>query len=284
MMLAEMRLVIPAFLRRVDVPERGGVWSDYFSGIREQVEAVAERIDAEPKSVAEVELTEWDPEAEVKLAAAALYEHSGLPDAQLLEIARKMPVSEREKVLRAYIGDRKNRRHRPGRAFERSFYRFDILSDFGSFRDLQRHRMLTIEWQKLTPSHGYRVPEVVEETGAAAEWHSAMERMSALYRRLSEKLGPEVAQYAVPFAFKLRYYMHLNVREAFHLLELRTARQGHPDYRRICQEMHRLIREKAGHRLIADAMQFVDNTQQYDLERLEAERRSEERRRQAEEE
>jgi thymidylate synthase ThyX len=280
MMLAELRLVIPAFLRRVDVPDRGGAWSNYFSSIRAQVEDVAERIEAEPKSVAEVELTEWDPEAEVKLAATALYEHSGLPDAQLLETARKMPVSEREKVLWAYIGDRKNRRHRPGRAFERSFYRFDILSDFGSFRDLQRHRMLTIEWQKLTPSHGYRVPEVVEETGAAAEWHSVMERMSALYGRLSERLGPDVAQYAVPFAFKLRYYMHLNVREAFHLLELRTARQGHPDYRRICQEMHRLIKEKAGHRLIADAMQFVDNTQQYDLERLEAERRSEQRRRQ----
>jgi thymidylate synthase ThyX len=277
MMLAELRHVIPAFLRRVDVPDRGGAWSGYFDGIRRQMDEIAARLSEEPEDAPEVALTEWDPEAETKLAAAALYERSSLPDSQALEVARRMSADERKKVLLAYVGDRQNRRHKPGRAFERSFYRFDILSDFGSFRDLQRHRMLTIDWQRLTPKYGYRVPEAIEETNATAEWHEAMDRMTALHGRIEEKLRPDVAQYAVPFAFRLRYYMQLNVREAFHMLELRTARQGHADYRRICQEMHRLIREKAGHVTLADAMSYVDHNE-YDLERLEAERSNERKR------
>ena len=280
MMLEELRKVIPAFVRRVDVPDRGGAWSRYFSDIRAQMEDIAGRLDEPPVEVAEVELTEWDPDAESKLAAAAMYEFSDLPDTQLHAYAKRLSVEEREKILRAYVGDRSNRRHKPGRAFERSSYRFDILSDFGSFRDLQRHRMLTIDWQRLSPTFGYSVPEAVEENGLADTWHESMHRMTALHGRLSDAFGPDVAQFAVPFAFKLRYYMHLNVREAFHLLELRTDRQGHADYRRICQEMHRLISEKAGHRVIADAMRYVDHNE-YGLERLDAERRTEQKRKQA---
>ncbi len=281
MMLAELRHVIPSFVRRVDVPERGGVWSSYFSDIRSSMEEIEDRLGEEPGDVPEVRLTEWDADAESKLAAAALYEFSDLPDGQLSTVAGRMSAEEREKVLRAYVGDRSNRRHKPGRAFERSFYRFDILSDFGSFRDLQRHRMLTIDWQRLSPRFGYRVPDAVEENDLTDTWNDSMSRMTALHGKLSEAFGQDVAQYAVPFAFKLRYYMHLNVREAFHLLELRTDRQGHADYRRICQEMHRLIREQAGHRVLADAMGYVDHNE-YGLERLEAERKNEQKRRDAE--
>ncbi len=273
MMLEELRHVIPSFVRRVDIPDRGGVWSDYFSGIRSEIEEITAQIEDEPADVPEVELTEWDPDAERKLAAAALYEYSDLPDSQLSEIAARMSDDEIANVLKRYVGARSNRRHRPGRAFERSFYRFDILSDFGSFRDLQRHRLLTIDWQRLSPDFGYRVPEPIEENGLTDTWNESMDRMTVLHGKLLESFGPDVAQYAVPFAFRLRYYMHLNVREAFHLLELRTDRQGHADYRRICQEMHRLIRDKAGHRVLADAMSYVDHNE-YGLERLEAERKN----------
>lgn len=277
MILEELRHVIPSFVRRVDVPERGGVWSDYFSNIRAEMEDITGRLGGEPDNVPEVQLTEWDADAESKLAAAALYEFSDLPDSQLTTMAARMTSEEIEKVLRAYIGDRSNRRHRPGRAFERSFYHFDILSDFGSFRDLQRHRMLTIDWQRLTPDFGYSVPQAVEENGLTDSWNESMSRMTALHGKIDDAFGADVAQYAVPFAFRLRYYMHLNVREAFHLLELRTDRQGHADYRRICQEMHRLIGEQAGHRVLADAMKYVDHNE-YGLERLEAERKNAQKR------
>lgn len=156
---------------------------------------------------------------------------------------------------------------------ERTSYRFDVLSDYGSFRDLQRHRMLTIEWQRLSTRHGYVTPGAIEDIGATAAWDEVMERTATLADRIADAHGPEAAQYAVPFAYRIRYYIDMNAREAFHLLELRSQASGHPGYRRIAQEMHRLIGEQAGHRLIADAMQFVDHND-YALARLEEERRS----------
>ncbi len=281
-MLVELRKVIPAFLTRVDVPDRGGAWTEYLASTRAQVAEAAARAlaDVEPEPRPEVTLVEWDPEGETKIAAAALYEASGLPDDQLLERARAMSPEERARVLAACVGDRGNRRHRPGRAFERTGYRFDVLCDYGAFRDLQRHRMLTIQWQRLTPDHGFELPPDVRDLGPEAEddWRSTMEASAALYAQVAGACGPEVAQYAVSMAYRIRFVMQLNAREAMHLIELRSSPQGHPVYRRIAQEMHRQIREVAGHRAVADAMSFVDHGT-VDLERLEAERRTEAKRR-----
>jgi Thymidylate synthase complementing protein len=187
-----------------------------------------------------------------------------------------MSRDDRAALLRAYAGDRANRRHKPGRAFERTSYRFDVLADYGAFRDLQRHRMLTIEWQRLTTVHGYEIPEAIAEAGLADEFGDAMERAAALHDALAEPF-PEQAAYAVAFAFRVRFAMQMNAREAMHMLELRTSPQGHASYRRVCQEMHRLIAEEAGHRAIAEAMRHVDHST-YELERLASERASEARR------
>jgi hypothetical protein len=191
-----------------------------------------------------------------------------------------MDAGERARILASGIGERANRRHRPGRGFERTGYRFDILCDYGAFRDLQRHRMLTVQWQRLTPDHGFELPEDVRALGPDAEsdWRSVMNSSAALHGVLSDRCGPEVAQYAVSMAYRIRFALQMNAREAMHLIELRSSPQGHPTYRRIAQEMHRQIREVAGHTAIADAMSFVDHGT-VDLERLEAERRTEAKRR-----
>ncbi len=276
MMLSELQQMIPSFVKRVDIPNRGGQWSNYFSETAHRMNEIASRLSVEPVDAPEVTLVDWDPDAEVKVAASALYAYSNLSDAQLLETARKMGAEERSRVIQAYSGDRINRRHKPGRGMERSDYRFDIKCDFGSFRDLQRHRMLTLEWQRLGTLHGYNTPTALHDIGRLREWDSAMEKASELHSKLEDKLGQDVAQYVVPFGYRIRFVMQMNAREAFHLLELRTARAGHADYRRVCQEMHRLIREQAGHQAIADAMQFVDYGE-YELERIDAERRSDDR-------
>src|SRR5205085_7370723 len=169
-------------------------------------EVAAERRD-------EVTLTDFDPDGEVKVVAAALYAASNLPDDQLLACARQLSADDRAAVLQAYVGERANRRHKPGRAFERTGYRFDVLGDYGAFRDLQRHRMLTIEWQRLTPQHGYVVPEPVVEAGLAARFDDAMERSAALYDALHERF-PEQAAYAVSLAYQMRYVIQMNAREA----------------------------------------------------------------------
>jgi thymidylate synthase ThyX len=279
LMLSELRRLIPAFLARVDHPARGGRWIEYLAETRRAFHDVAQPVtaahEAEPRP--EVVLTDFDPDGETKVVAAALYSASALPDDQLMAIARGLPADEWAALLRAYAGARGNRRHKPGRAFERTRYRFDVLADYGAFRDLQRHRLLTLEWQPLSTRHGYTEPAAIEEAGALADWRSVMDGSAALYESLVALGLRDVAPYAVVMAYRVRFYMDMNAREAMHVIELRTSPQGHPAYRRICQLMHRAIAEVAGHRAIADTMQFADHSE-VELERLQSERAMEKKR------
>jgi len=279
LMLEELRKVIPAFLTRLDRPERGGAWSRYLETTRRETSELAGRLLAglEPEPRGEVTLTDFDPDGEIKVVAAALYASSRLPDDQLLAVARKLGPEERRQVLEAYVGPRTNRRHKPGRAFERTAYRFDVLGDYGAFRDLQRHRLLTLEWQPLSTRHGWVASEEIETVGALPDWRRVMDGAAELYEALVAARLPEVAPYAVAMAYRVRFYMELNAREAMHMIELRTTPQGHPAYRRICQAMHRLIAEQAGHPAIAAAMSFTDLSDSEEG-RLASERATERRR------
>src|SRR5689334_21407697 len=264
--------VVPSFLTRVDRPERGGAWSQYLQDTRDHTADVVHRVfgreTAEPRPG--VTLVDFDPEGEDKVLAAVCYPHTNLPEDQLLAKVRGLGSDERVALLRAYVGERANRRHKPGRAFERTDYRFDVLADYGAFRDLQRHRMLTIEWQPLSPAHGYDMPEPVVEADVTEAYAKAMDVSAALYGAMAFRF-PEQASYAVSLAYRLRFVMQMNAREAMHLIELRTTPQGHPSYRVVAQEMHRLIGEHAGHRAIAAAMSYADH-EVYELERLASER------------
>ena len=278
-MLAELRQIIPAFLTRVDQPDRGGRGIQYLSDTRRAFQLLADPIvgGMAPGSRPEVTLTDFDPEGETKVIAAALYAASALPDDELMAVARRLPADERVALLHAYVGRRTNRRHRPGRAFERTAYRFDVLTDYGAFRDLQRHRLLTLEWQGLSTRHGYTEPAAIEEAGALQDWREIMDRSAELHESMAAQDLHDVAPYGVVMAYRVRFYMEMNAREAMHVIELRTAPQGHPAYRRVCQLMHRAIAEVAGHRAIAEAMSFADHSD-VELERLQAERQHEARR------
>ena len=280
MILAELRKVIPSFLKRVDLPDRGEEVGRYGADVRERLEDLAEDLFAEGDPVAGspvVDLTDFDPDGEVKLVAAALYPVTNRSDREVEARVRGMSVDERLSVLRAFVGDRGNRRHRPGRALERPTYRFDILSDYGAFRDMQRHRMLTLDWQRLCCDHGFVRPPEVDEAGVGGRFDAAMERSRDLHEALRGPF-PEQAPYAVALAYRVRYLMHMNAREAMHVLELRSTPQGHPSYRQIAQQMHRLIADVAGHHAVAEMMSYVDHTTEPELERLEAERRAEQKR------
>ncbi len=278
LMLHELRKVIPSFLRRVDLPDRGGAWSEYLGETRGRTAAAVDELlgDVPVDHVDEVTLVDFDPDGEDKLLAAICYAHSALPESTIRDHVDRLGVEERIALIRAYVGERRNRRHKPGRAFERTGYRFDVLSDYGAFRDLQRHRMLTIEWQSLTPNHGYSRPELVDAAGIGGDFDESMDRSAGLYDALRPDF-PEQAAYAVAMAYRLRYVMQFNAREAIHMLELRSAPQGHPAYRRVVLEMHRLIAEQAGHRAIAAAMSHMTTAAPL-LERLAAERQAERRR------
>lgn len=263
LVLAELRKVIPSFLLYVDDDRAEEASASYIETNRIVMEEVTaslfgENIDAET-TVPMVQLTEFDPEGEVKVIAAMLYPYSHLGDAQLVDRVHAMSIDERRQIVQAYVGSRKHPRNRPGRALERTGYRFDICADFGSFRDLQRHRLATVEWQALSPHLGYSMPAPIEDAEVAPLYSEAMERSAELYEVLVDQF-PLQAQYAVAFAYRIRYAMQFNAREAMHILELRSGPSGHAAYRSIAQQMHDLIAGQAGHQLLAESMAYVDHT------------------------
>lgn len=182
-----------------------------------------------------------------------------------------MCESEREEIINTYVGDRFTRHERPGRAFEESYYTFEIVADIGAYRDLHRHRLLTQERQNFSPSHGYSIPAEVEAAGLAQPYQNALDQAADTFGFIERDLFYE-AQYVVPFAYRVRWRMKLNLREAYHLIELRSSRQGHASYRAIAQQMYQQIKEK--HPLLVAPMRFVDFSD-YSLERLAAEQKAE---------
>ena len=217
-----------------------------------------------------VTLVDYDRDAEEKVLAAILYPNAGLPLAQLRTLVEKLSPDERNRIFETYVGQRRHRRDKPGRALEHGYYTFDILGNLGLYRDLQRHRILTQERQAYTTIHGYDTPPEIEEAGLRPKFTQCMERAAGLYGQIAADF-PVEAQYVVPFAYRVRWYMKLNLREAIHLGELRTMPQGHPDYRSVVQEMWRLIGEV--HPALALSTKFLD-TRTYRLGRLQSELRT----------
>ena len=272
--LAELRKVIPAFVKRVDMPDRGGAWIEYLTRLRERASEAAERFGLadgqaheEPPSVRLVHVDG----TEEQLLAALLYEVTDLPENEILARTAERSPGERAALIAELVGARGNRRHKPGRGFEGLRYRFEIVSDYGAFRDLQRHRLLTAQWQRLGCELGADVPEEVEEANFGGGYREGLERSSAEWERLRAEGLVEEAPYAVALAYRIRYVLDLNAREAMHLIELRSGREGHVSYRAVALEM--LDQIAAVHPSVAAAMIHADRETSPRLERLQGELR-----------
>jgi thymidylate synthase ThyX len=279
MILTELQQVMPSFVSRVDRAERGGEWITYLKQRRTATEAWVSRLGLDRRDAGEaapsVELVHVDG-TEEGLLASCLFESAATPETEVLSRIDVLDRSERAALLSALIGERRNRRHRPGRGFEALRYRFEIVSDYGAFRDLQRHRMLTCQWQRLGPDLGAGVPDEVREAGVGEQFERALAISAAEYERLAAAGLSERAPYALSLAYRIRYTLDLNAREAMHLIELRSGREGHPTYRAIAQAMHERI--AAIHPAVAAAMNHVDRSQEPRLERILSEIRTQRRR------
>ncbi|MDX6602070.1 MAG: hypothetical protein QOF13_1272, partial [Solirubrobacterales bacterium] len=275
MILTELQRVMPSFVSRVERPDRGGEWVSYLQQRRERTESWVARLGLDRRGEAEaapsVELIHVDG-SEEDLLAACLFEAASAPEPEILARIDVLDESERGDLLAALAGDRGNRRHRPGRGFEALRYRFEIVSDYGAFRDLQRHRMLTCQWQRLGPDLGAGIPEEVVEAGAGGEFERALELSRGEYERLVDADLPELAPYALSLAYRIRYVLDLNAREAMHRIEIRSGREGHPTYRAVAHAMHERI--AAVHPGVAAAMTFVDTSAEPRLERIMSEIRT----------
>ena len=276
MMLEELRKIIPAFLTRVDLEDRGKLWSNYLKNINQELElafaGTAER--RLPKQeVNKVELIDWDDDALDKVLQSIIFEYSFASSEETAVKLKNMTETDKIDLLKKYCGERSNRRHKPGRAFENTSYKFEILSDYGAFRDLQRHRILTILWQKLSTRNGYVVPDELEEFPELKSlYENALRGAEQIHNSLKADFGDDIAQYVIPFAYRVRYEIGMNLRETMHFIELRSQKQGHSSYRKISVDMYNLIAQKAGHQYFTDCMKFVD-TNFYELSREDAENR-----------
>ena len=274
-LLGEVRKVMPAFFERADKADRGGASIVYRSATKHKVAQLAHEflpgnLSAETDPV---QLTDVWPRNEFDLIPDMLYEHSNLPLRDIREEVRRWPYARKADIFEAYIGERLNRRHRPGRALEKAHYSWDLVCDYGIFRDLQRHRMVDdLEWQELTPRYGYEVPQLVEDAGLADMFENCFDLSLKLHSILQGAGFAREAQYATLLGHRMRWKVTYNARQAFHIHELRTSPQGHPGYRKLVQHMHAKLAEV--HPMLAEGMKFVNQGEDPELTRLAAERYS----------
>jgi thymidylate synthase ThyX len=280
MILDALKQVMPSFVSRVERPDRGGDWITFL----EQREGAARRwvarlgLDREPGEEPEggvggpsVRLLHVDGDEDA-LVASLLFEAAGTPEEVTRTRLAALSAEERTALLTDLVGERRNRRHRPGRGFEALRYRFEVVSDYGAFRDLQRHRMLTVQWQRLGPQLGAGVPDELAAAGVADEYRRALDISGREWERLAGDGREGEALYALCLGYRIRYVLDMNAREAMQLIELRSGREGHPSYRAVAHEMHRLIGQV--HPAVAGAMTHVDTDAEPRLERILSEMRT----------
>jgi thymidylate synthase ThyX len=269
MILDAIKAVMPSFVSRVERPDRGGEWVAYLERRRAAAERWVARLGLDRREAGDdrpsVRLLHVDGDEE-RLIAALLFEEAAAGEEETLDAVHAMSEDDRAHALADLVGDRRNRRHRPGRGFEALRYRFEVVSDYGAFRDLQRHRMLTVQWQSLTPDLGADVPEEVAAAGCGDLYARALDRSRAEYERLAAAGLAEAAPYALCLGYRIRYVLDMNAREAMHLIELRSGREGHPAYRAVAHALHAEIARV--HPAVAATMTFVDRDTEPRLERI----------------
>ena len=280
MVLESVKAVMPSFVTRVERPDRGGEWVEFLQERDAAAGRWVARLGLDREAGADtgrpsVKLLHVDGD-EDELLASLLFEAAGVSEESTRIRLAALSAVERAELLRDLVGERRNRRHRPGRGFEALRYRFEIVSDYGAFRDLQRHRMLTVQWQGLGPHLGAGVPEEVEAAGCGDDYRRALEVSRGAWERLAGDGREREALYALCLGYRIRYVLDLNAREAMQLIELRSGREGHPSYRAVAHEMHRQI--AAVHPAVADAMTHVDTTAEPRLERILSEMRTQAKR------
>jgi thymidylate synthase ThyX len=273
----ELDSTIKSFVRRAD-DKYGKSFQGYLKQVKKTSKAITEKeIKSKKISGVVTKLVDWESEkiAIDKIITGIMYEQSPSTSYQnIFSQVRKLSKERKVKIIKSFTNLRLNRRHRPSRAFESIYYTFDLLNNFGMFRDFHRHRALTLERQLLTTDHGFNTPNEIKILGIDKEYRECMDKTKTTFDKIRKK-NPEQGQYVVNFAYNYPYFMKFNLREACHLIELRTVPQGHVDYRRVAQQMYHQINKV--HPNLSKIMKFVD-LKEYDLERFESEKRTEEKR------
>jgi thymidylate synthase ThyX len=239
----ELSKVIPSFVRRSDLSHHTHIaFSRFNEAMQTEIAAVTERNLPHVERVGEpgVRLLDFNEDAVVNVAAALLFAHGDRGLGELRQHCKRLSEEELARILDAGCGARENRRQKSPRALEQANFTFEIIADFGVYRDLHRHRMLTQERQLLCCDYGFYVPPELIGTDLAGEYITAMQKAKEVFDLIAPEL-PEEAQYVVPMAYNVRWYFHINLRALQWLCELRSAAAGHPNYRLVAQMMAKQV-------------------------------------------
>jgi thymidylate synthase ThyX len=239
----ELSKVIPSFIRRGDATHKyQKSYNEFTEQMHNDLKMLANRHTSSLGKMnnAGVRLSHYDSDAPYKVAAALLFDHSDAGYLEIEEQMRQLSEEDLSRVLEAGCLYRENRRHKSPRGLEHAFFTFEIVADFGIYRDLQRHRMLTQERQLLTCNCGYYIPHEILDSEMEKQYRDAMEEAKRVYDLIAEEL-PEEAQYVVPMAYNMHWYFHVNLRALQWLCELRSSPAGHPNYRFVAQEMAKQV-------------------------------------------
>jgi len=239
----ELAKVIPSFIRRSDTSHKTHQhFAQFWEQMQSELKLITEQNVNFPDHTTEtgVKLISYNKDAEVNVAAGLLFAYSNKSLTDLREYCRKLSDEELARILDAGASARGNRRQKSPRAPEHAEFSFEILADFGAYRDLHRHRILTQERQSLTCNYGYDIPQEIRGTALESEYCNAMDRAKEAYDTIAAEL-PEEAQYVVPMAYNVRWYFHLNLRALQWICELRSSPAGHTNYRKIAQDMARAV-------------------------------------------
>jgi thymidylate synthase ThyX len=271
--LDNMRQIAAVFYEHADDPMKGGANIAYRIDTNLAINKLAMKKlkNGFSTDLAAVTLVDHYPKNEIDLVPYMLYEHADLSLLELKKEVDNWSYKEKTDLFDTYMGKRLNRRHKPGRALEMARYSWDIVCDYGIFRDLQRHRMVeNLVWQDLTPRYGYDTPKIIEDANLVDKFEDCFDLSLLLYSQMKLKGYDKQSQYVTLFGHKMRWQVTYNAREAFHIHELRTSPQGHPAYRKLVLEMHKKLSEV--HPLLGNAMNFVNTNEDLRLSRLAAER------------
>lgn len=272
----ELSKILPSFVRRADPTHRHfKPYQEFLESMNHEMSRLSDEHLGEytPTPGLSVKLVNYDKNAPRDVAAALLFAHANCPLSSIRDHVAKLPDHEINRILESGVSARKNRRHKSPRALEHASFTFEIVADFGIYRDLQRHRILTQERQRLTCDWGYYTPQEIIDSPMEKPYRNAMEQAKEVYECIRSDL-PEEAQYVVPMAYNIQWYFHVNLRSLQWLTELRSSPQGHPAYRYVAQaladETFKAIPE------FERFFTFVD-FEGYDLGRLDQEIRTEQK-------
>ena len=277
----ELKGVIPSLVGRA-TSARGRIYQSYVTSTERILEkltrTVLDELDERSATLTRTvldepsgraKLVEYDADAEDRIVASFLYKYSPLPYEEIKRKVSALPSFEKLQIIKKAVSKRKVRQHRLVRAFENTYYKFDIVANFGAYRDLHRHRMMTQERQRFTTELGFDVPPDLSAAKLEKPYVDAARKVDKLYRQIKKRY-PDQAQYVVMMGNRIRWYQFQNLRELTWEAELRTGPQGHPDYRVIEQQKVEAV--KKVHPILVEALKFVDY-RVYNLARRESEKR-----------